>query len=440
MIEPIATPTTKSQLGPGTSEVDQLGDRIAELSAQIQAATYRLLVLIREFDEKSGWNTGFRSCAHWLNWRTGLDLGAAREKVRVAKALGELPLLSEAMGCGELSYSKVRALTRVATPENEVELLEFARAGTAAHVEKLVRAWRRVDRQDEVQHENRRHAKRYLQAYTDEDGMVVLKARLDPEVGAALMKALEAAEQVLYDRERETKDERGDGIPKQQRRADAIGLVAESALAGGLDQGTRAERLQVVVHVDKQVIEDPDAPGVSMLEDGTDVSAETSRRLSCDAGKVVMKHDAEGHILDVGRRTRTVPTPIRRALTARDEGCQFPGCGLTHCEAHHLKHWADGGKTSLENLVLLCRRHHRAVHEEGYRIEHTADGELRFFRPKGWEIPSVPPPPPLIDDPLAELESLLDEEDTSIDGHTGFPRWQGESLDLNWAVQGYRQM
>ena len=440
MIEPIATSITKLQLVPETSEVDQLGDRIAQLSAQIQAATYRLLVLIREFDEKSGWNTGFRSCAHWLNWRTGLDLGTAREKVRVAKALGVLPLLSEAMGCGELSYSKVRALTRVATPENEAELLEFARAGTAAHVEKLVRAWRRIDRQDEVQHENRRHASRYLQAYTDDDGMVVLKARLDPEVGAAVLKALEAAEQVLYDRERETKDEQGEGVPLRQRRADAIGLVAESALAGGMDQGTRAERLQVVVHVDEEVLKDPDALGVSMLEDGTNVSAETSRRLACDAGKVVMKHDSEGNILDVGRRTRTIPTPIRRALTVRDEGCQFPGCGLKFCETHHLKHWADGGKTSLENLVLLCRRHHRAVHEEGYRIEHTADGELRFFRPQGWEIPSVPPPPPLVEDPLAELESLLDEQDISIDAHTGFPRWQGERLDLNWAVQGYRQM
>jgi hypothetical protein len=255
-----------------------------------------------------------------------------------------------------------------------------------------------------------------------------------------VLKALEAAEQVLYDRERETKDERGDGVPVSQRRADALGLVAESALDGGLNTGTRADRLQVVVHVDEKVLEDPDAPGVSMLEDGTDVSAETSRRLACDAGKVVMKHDAQGNILDVGRRTRTIPTPIRRALTARDEGCQFPGCGLKFCEAHHLKHWANGGETSLENLVLLCRRHHRALHEEGYRIEHTAGGELRFLRPQGWEIPSVPPPPPLVEDPLAELESLLDEEDISIDAHTGFPRWQGESLDLNWAVQGYRQM
>ena len=440
MIEPLQTPKPIPQIGPGRSEVDQLGERIAELSAQIQAATYHLLTMIREFDERSGWNTGFRSCAHWLNWHTGLELGAAREKVRVARALGELRLLSEAMRCGELSYSKVRALTRVATAENEAELLEFARAGTAAHVETLVRAWRRVDRQDELEHENLRHASRYLQAYTDEDGMVVLRARLDPEVGAAVLKALEEAEQVLYDRERETKNERGDGVPLSQRRADALGLVAESALAHDLDKGPRSDRLQVVVHVDEEVLADTQAPGVSMLEDGTDVSAETSRRLSCDAGKVVMKHDSEGKILNVGRRARTIPTAIRRALTVRDEGCQFPGCGLKYCEAHHLKHWANGGETSLDNLVLLCRRHHRAVHEEGYRIEGSPDGELRFLRPEGSEIPSAPPEPDLIQDPLDSLSSLLAEEDVSIDASTGFPTWEGGSLDLNWAIQGYRQL
>ncbi|MGB5661008.1 MAG: DUF222 domain-containing protein, partial [Thermoanaerobaculia bacterium] len=433
MIEPLQTPKPIPQIRPGRPEVDQLGERIAELSAQIQAATYHLLVMIREFDERGGWNTGFRSCAHWLNWRTGLDLGAAREKVRVAKALGELPKLSEAMRCGELSYSKVRALTRVATAENEAELLEFAQVGTAAHVETLVRAWRRVDRRDELEHENLRHSSRYLQAYTDEDGMVVLQARLDPENGAAVLKALEEAEQVLYDKERETKDKRGDGVPVGQRRADALGLVAESALASGLDKGTRGDRLQVVVHVDSQVLEDSSQPGVSMLEDGTDVSAETSRRLGCDTGKVVMQHDSEGKILDVGRRTRTIPTAIRRALTARDEGCQFPGCGLKYCEAHHLKHWANGGETSLDNLVLLCRRHHRAVHEEGYRIEGSPDGELRFFRPQGWEIPSAPPAPALPQDPLESLSDLLDEEGVSIDASTGFPTWDGGRLDLHWA-------
>ena len=440
MIEPLQTFKHQPRIHPELVEVEQLGDRIAELSAQIQAATYHLLVLIREFDEKSGWNTGFRSCAHWLNWRTGLALGAAREKVRVARALGELRLLSEAMRCGELSYSKVRALTRVATAENEAELLEFAQVGTVAHVETLVRAWRRVDRRDELEHENLRHASRYLQAYTDEDGMVVLRARLDPEAGAAVLKALEEAEQVLYDKERETKDERGDGVPVGQRRADALGLVAESALASGLDKGTRGDRLQVVVHVDSQVLEDPSQSGVSMLEDGTDVSAETSRRLSCDAGKVVMQHDSEGKILDVGRRTRTIPTAIRRALTARDEDCQFPGCGLKYCEAHHLKHWANGGKTSLDNLVLLCRRHHRAVHEEGYQIEHASNGELRFLRPEGRDIPFVPPPPFLPGDPIRSLSTLLVEDGVSVDAATGFPRWDGGSLDLNWAIQGYRQL
>ena len=433
-------PVSDSQIGPDWTGVEGLGERIAELSAQIQAATYHLLVLIREFDEQGGWNTGFRSCAHWLNWRIGLELGAAREKVRVARALGELPMISEAMRCGELSYSKVRALTRVATPENEEELLGFARAGTAAHVEKLVRAWRRIDRIDELAHENRRHANRSLQTYTDEDGMVVIRARVDPETGAVFMKALEAAEQVLYDRGRETRNEQGDGVPAYQRRADALGLVAESALSGGMEPGIRAERVQVVVHVDEEVLEDPEAPGVSMLEDGADVSAETSRRLACGAGKVVMKHGAQGEILDVGRRTRTIPTAIRRALTARDEGCRFPGCGLQHCEAHHLKHWANGGETSLDNLVLLCRRHHRAVHEEGYRIERGEDGELRFFRPQGWEIPEVPPPPPLFEDPLAELTALLETEAITIDPKAGLPLWQGEHLDLGLAIEGYRQM
>ena len=440
MSQPLESHKLSTPGGPEMSDVDQLGEQIAELSAQIQAATYHLLTLIREFDEKGGWNSGFVSCAHWLHWRTGLDLGAAREKVRVARVLGELPRLSAAMRCGELSYSKVRALSRVATPENEEELLEFARAGTAAHVEKLVRAWRRVDRQEELEVEELRHASRYLQAYTDEDGMVVLRARLEPETGAAVLKALEAASEVLYDESQETQDEHGDGVPAPQRRADALGLVAEAALAGGLDKGTRGDRLQVVVHVDAEVLEDPSQPGVSMLEDGRDVSAETSRRLACDAGKVVMKHDAEGRILDVGRRTRTIPTAIRRALTHRDEGCQFPGCGLPYCEAHHLQHWADGGETSLENLVLLCRRHHRAVHEEGYRIERSAEGELRFLRPNGWEIPSVPPVPALVQDPLEALLTRLVEDGVSIDANTGFPTWEGGPLDLAAAVDGYRQL
>ena len=170
----------------------RLGDRIAELSARIQAATHELLVLIREFDEREGWH-GCLSCAEWLSWRAGLSLGAAREHVRVARALGELPKLSDAMRRGKVSYSKVRAVTRVATPENEQSLLDVALAGTAAHVERIARAWRRIDRNVEQAEERRQQASRGLRTWVDEDGMVVVRGRLTPEVGAVLRRALEAA-------------------------------------------------------------------------------------------------------------------------------------------------------------------------------------------------------------------------------------------------------
>src|SRR5712691_11879269 len=181
------------------SELDRLGDEIAELSAHLDAATARLLELIRTFDARGGWNTGFSSCAAWLSWRVGLDLGAVRERVRVARALETLPRLAQALARGELSYSKVRALTRVATPETEARLL----AGTAAHVERIVRGWRCVDRRAERREAKHRHTSRALRVYQDEDGMVVLKGRLEPEVGALLQQALLAARESLYQRTRQ---------------------------------------------------------------------------------------------------------------------------------------------------------------------------------------------------------------------------------------------
>src|SRR5437899_7872566 len=193
----IDTPAFLPTAEPGL-EVERLGDEIAVLCARLAAATARLLDLIREFDARGGWNTGFHSCAAWLSWRVGLDRGAARERVRVARALGTLPRLAKALGRGELSYSKVRALTRVATPETEERLLAVGRAGTAEHVERIVRGWRRVDRQAEVRETARRHASRALHVYQDEDGMVVIRGRLAPEVGAVLVQALTAARQALY--------------------------------------------------------------------------------------------------------------------------------------------------------------------------------------------------------------------------------------------------
>jgi hypothetical protein len=192
--------------------LDRLGDEIALLSAHLDAATARLLDLIREFDARGGWNSGFRSCAAWLSWRVGLDLGAARERVRVARALGTLPLLAEALARGELSYAKVRALTRVATPETEARLLGVGRAGTAAQVERIVRGWRCVDRRAEARETTLRHAGRALHVYQDEDGMVVLRGRLEPEVGALFMQALAAAREALYQRTRVPDGDAGRGI------------------------------------------------------------------------------------------------------------------------------------------------------------------------------------------------------------------------------------
>jgi hypothetical protein len=435
MNHPKQTPESDPRGGQFPADIEQLGDRIAELSAQIQAATFRLLTMIREFDERAGWNCGFRSCAHWLSWRAGYDLGAARAKVRVARALGHLPAIGGAMRRGQLSYSKVRALTRVATPENEEELLAFATAGTAAHVEKLVRAWRRVDRIAERRQEERRRASRYLQAYTDEDGMVVVRGRLEPETGAALLRALDAASEVLFERSRKEPDP--NRVPVEQRRADAIGLVAEAALENDLDKGTRGDRYQVVVHVDAEVLEDPDQPGVSALEDGQNVSAETSRRLACDAGKVVMQHARDGTILDMGRRRRTIPPALRRALVHRDGGCVFPGCGVRHCDGHHLEHWADGGETKLENLILLCRFHHRAVHEEGFRVERLPDGGISFSRPDGRPIPEAPPLRALAADPVARLVARLADDGIDIDASTSLPTWEGGAVDYGWAIDWF---
>jgi 5-methylcytosine-specific restriction endonuclease McrA len=424
---------------PHTAERERLGDQIAELSAHLQAATARLLDLIREFDARGGWNTGFRSCAAWLAWRVGLAPGAAREHVRVARALGTLPRLAQALARGEVSYSKVRELTRVATPESEERLLAVGRAGTAEHVERIVRGWRRVDRQAEARETARRHRSRALHIFQDDDGMVVLRGRLEPEVGALLIRAVAAARETLYPRgpaEAITPpaESSGERPTMAQQQADALALLAETALHHALDPGSPGERYQVVVHVDAATLAEPEQPGKSALEDGTHVPAGTSQRLSCDASRTVMRHDEVGRVVEIGARTRTIPSAMRRALQYRDRGCRFPGCGVRFAEGHHLHHWAQGGPTTLSNLALLCRRHHRAVHEEGYQVAREPDGTLRFRRPDGQPLPEVPLSPVVRGDPVAGFRARHAAQGLQFDGRTGRPGWLGERLDLGWAI------
>ncbi len=445
-------------------ELYRLGERIAELAARINSAEARMMTLIADFDRRGGWKDGgYASCAEWLAWRLGMKIGPARERVRAARALESLPQTADALAEGSISYTKVRALTRVATPEREAELLEFARASSAARLERTLRMWKKLSRDEELTAEQARRRSRTFSVFVDGDGMYVVKGRLEPEAGAVLMRAVEAASDALFRCEGDggTGSREGgagavshggdDGNTRprpKQRRADAVGLLAERALAAGfgggearertgdvdaagghldeldgvwttgsgsilleesagtagakptnaaplsprVESGARAERYQVMVHCDAATLAAEGEPGRSDL-DGIRVSAETSRRMACDASVVAMVRAMDGSVLNVGRRTRTIPPHIRRALEERDRGCRFPGCGCRFTEAHHVKHWADGGETSLQNTLLLCRRHHRAVHEGRVKVSVNGDGTVLFFTPKGRMLVDAPKRP-----------------------------------------------
>ncbi|MEN8145062.1 MAG: DUF222 domain-containing protein, partial [Gemmatimonadota bacterium] len=315
---PPASSSTRDPFDDADS-LEELEEEITVLAAHIHAATHRLLVLIAEFDRRRGWELGgHRSCAHWLAFRTGFDMGAAREKVRTARALTELPETSTSMSRGELSFSAVRALTRVATPDNETDLLPMAQGCTTAQVERLVRGWKLGSKQDEEVRERERYESRTLSIFPDNEGMYVVRGRLTPEIGALLMRAVEAASDAIYqDRISKAAEKsvpaetlQGEhGREAARRRADALGLMAERAMAAGFGEGapisgSSAERYQVMLHVDADTLASEGEMGRSELEDGTRVSAETSRRHTCDGAVVAVGHGPDGSVLSVGRRTR----------------------------------------------------------------------------------------------------------------------------------------
>jgi hypothetical protein len=447
----------------------ELEARLTELAGHLNAATHRFLVLLAEFDRREGWADGaMRSCAHWLGWKCGIDLGAAREKVRVAPALEALPQVSAAMGRGELSHSKVRALTRVATPETEDTLLMIALHGTAHHVEAVVRGYRRARQAAELSREAQQHAGRSLRWFHDENGSLVMQVRLAAEDGAIVLRALERAVDVARADERrrdvsaETSNAAGWGASEAshgagdvsaetphspghvsaetsepsdtptQRRADALVRLAESWLARGDAALPGGERQTLVVHVDARTLA-ADAAGRSELDGGPVLAAETVRRLGCDASLVAIVEDGEGRILDVGRRTRSIPPSIARALRSRDRGCRYPGCTHTRfVDGHHVEHWARGGATRLSNLVLLCRRHHRLVHEGGATVRVLDDGAIVFTDALGRRLVDAP----VTRGSTEALVAAHRRDGPHIDPDTAPGRWAGEDLDLGLAVEG----
>ena len=417
---------------------EELNHEITRLAGHINAAQYRFLKLLAALIERDAWSgNGIKSPAHWLNYYCGISLGPAREKVRVAQCLQALPLIDAAFARGEISYSKVRAMTRSASPENEHYLLEIARHGTASHVEKLVRKHQSVQRL-EVDDEEKSPE---FSWYYDDDGMLVFKGRLRPEDGAVFLKAMQDMmdQQHAENVSAETFSEEEE-VTYPQKRADALLHIAEHYLAGGGERQpalTGGDKYQVMVHV--RTDSDSGAQE-SYLDDGPVLSLATAQRLACDASLVTVGEDEAGKVLNIGRKTRTVPPAIRRALQARDQGCRFPGCcEARYVDAHHIHHWSKGGETSLDNLVLLCRHHHRLMHEEGFEIVKDTNNGLIFVGPQGNTLqPSLYPQFELKNvsaETFFELEEQNHELGLVIDSETAVTGWQGEVMDYGMGVE-----
>lgn len=410
---------------PATLPLDRLEADIRTWASHFAAAEARWLDLVAEFDRRKGWaGWGIQSCAHWLSWRCGIALGPAREKVRVANAIQALPRTRELFRNGTLSYSKVRAITRVVDESSEDDLLTIAQNATAAQLDRIVGAWRNLQKKDDLAAARATERKRHVTTYTDEDGSLVGRFRLPAHEAEAFRSTLRE-----FEPPRPTAVELEAGVEPptaRQRRADA--LVAMATAAAGQLPVSAGERTTVVVEVDAAVLT-ADAPGSSSIQGGPSLAAETVRRLTCDATLAMAITDGDTTHITSG--VRSIPRAIRRALARRDAGrCRFTGCETDRgCEAHHIVHRAHGGSHDLTNLVTLCRRHHHLVHEGGFSIERTPTGDLVFVRPDGIRIQSSPPPRGCAN----TLPDLAVAAGRTVDMHT-LAAGRGERLDLHVTV------
>jgi Domain of unknown function (DUF222) len=432
-------------------ELIALGEQIAEQAVHLDAAMNQLLGNLRVFDERGGWRPqGFQSCAHWLSWRVGWDLATARDRVRVAHQLAKLPKVQAAMAAGEVSYSKVRAIARVATPQTEETLLAYAEYAPAAQLEKICQKVRTVERAIEAKESGKRPhpEERYVQARGMDDGMVCVKAVLRPDEAGMLLQVIQAAAISC----RESAD------PKRPvNRADGLMAVIQ-----GYARGEQPDRTPVELLVTIPAAELPSAvdsaeasalqaagrssdllemTNLAELASGDCVSAETSRRLACDAGLVEVEVNQRGEPLSVGRRTRTIPAAIKRALLVRDKTCRFPGCAnRLFLDGHHLQHWADGGETSLSNLALLCGHHHACLHEHGYTMEAKEDGGLVFRDGDGDVIPATGERPKFEGARVGWSAIREQNEELCLHAETAAPKWNGRPVNYRLAVNALIHM
>jgi len=392
--------------------------QLCELAAHTHAALAELARVAAAFDDAYGWaGCGIRSCAHWLSINTGFDRHTSEELLRVGHALSSLPHIAQAFAAGELSFDKVRTVTRVATAPDEDVWLEVARAASGVQ---LVRICRQVRQALQADDPDRHLTNRGLWSHWDEDGMLHLRAVLPAEEGALVLAAVEAVRDQMCKsqpdgRERTVAEGQAPPVPDPAwepvaaQRADALAALCESARAGGdAEPSSSPPPYQVIVHVDAEMLTGAQPDGRCHLEDGPALSAAAARRLGCDA-EVISIIERDGLPIDVGRARRTVPTPLRRALRERDRGCRFPGCAVPvrWTQAHHVEFWMDDGRTDLDNLVSLCGFHHRRLHEGAYRIRVGADSQFVFEKPDGEPIMRLSVPVDADEHPMTALHRRL---------------------------------
>jgi hypothetical protein len=432
--------------------LERLEAQICELAGHLTAATCRFLVLLADFDARRGWASWeMNSCAAWLSWKCQMSSGTAREHVRVARALRDLPVLRAEFGAARLSYAKIRALTRIATPQNEQGLAEIAGPMTGNQLERFARAHRQVSHADDAAARiQRRLAWRF-----EDDGSLAGTFRLPPLAGAVLLKALRAAAGDL-DHPHDPRDARDGNVSAETATedkpavqtssslADALLVIAEAFLGGKIAAADNPEVYQVIVHVGTDALAQGDPAGVSAetpaaprpvpgdpagparchVDDGPALSVSTAQMIGCTAALSWMRHDRDGTVLDLGRRPSAA---LRRAARERDTcRCRFPGCESRRIDLHHIQYWSHGGRTELTNLISLCK-YHMLVHDRGYLIAAGPAGTFAFFRPDGTGIPPSPA--------LPQPDGTIDDcHDADITPETIIPPWYGERLDLDYAI------
>lgn len=410
--------------------LERLEVEIMSWSGNLAAATARLLGWISEYDRREGWKTwGVQSCSQWLSWKCGDSLHTARERVRVARALDSLPATAAAFALGELSYSKVRAITRMACAGDDGEWVEIARHSTGAQLDRMVAGVKRAVGADEAHDARAAFQRRGISTDDRDGGETTITARLPDDMSETVRAALEMIDDATAGSGRSRREAIAERGGMNAIRADALVQMAEQVLAAASEAAERGDvgRLQLVVDTETLAGLDTDADTRECTLSGRRIAPTVARRWACDIrASVVVDHN--GHGCDEGRQSRVLNRRLRRAVHRRDHGmCRFPGCGTTvWLHAHHILHWADGGPTDLDNLVSLCGFHHRQIHEGGWNVA-IIDKAVTWCDPDGTPV-SVEPLHGNADQ-LIEHQSELGISPTTIES-----AWQNDRLDFAFAV------